>query len=83
MPTVAIVDGIRILFYADEHPPPHFHAAFAEFTAQIAIEDLRVLAGSLPPAKLAAVRAWAETRRDVLRRTWDVTIAHEKPEKIK
>ncbi len=83
MPTVAIVEGVRIRFYADEHPPPHFHAVFAEFTAQIAIEDLRVLRGSLPPAKLMVVRAWAETRRDVLKRTWDMTIAQEKPEKVK
>jgi hypothetical protein len=83
MPTVAIVEGVRIRFYADEHPPPHFHAVFAEFTAQITIEDLRVLKGSLPPAKLAIVRAWAETRRDVLRRTWNVAIAQEKPEKIR
>ena len=83
MPRVAIVDGVRIRFYADEHPPAHFHAAYAEFTAQIAIDDLSVLKGSLPPAKLATVRAWAKTRRDVLKRTWDVTIAQGKPEKIK
>ncbi len=82
MPTVAIVEGVRIRFYADEHPPPHFHAVFAEFTAQIEIEDLRVLKGSLPPAKLADVRTWAETRHDVLRRTWDMTVAQGKPEKI-
>jgi Domain of unknown function (DUF4160) len=83
MPTVAIVEGVRIRFYADEHPPPHFHAAYAEFTAQIVIEDLSVLNGSLPPAKLATVRAWAKTRREVLKRTWNVTIAQEKPEKIR
>jgi hypothetical protein len=28
MPTVAIVDGVKIQFYFDEHPPPHFHAVF-------------------------------------------------------
>jgi hypothetical protein len=26
MPVVAIVDGVKIEFYPDEHPPPHFHA---------------------------------------------------------
>ena len=35
MPVVAIVDGVKIEFYPDEHPPPHFHARFAEFVAQI------------------------------------------------
>jgi hypothetical protein len=31
--TVAIIDGVRIEFYFDEHPPPHFHARYAEFIA--------------------------------------------------
>ena len=34
MPVVAIVDGVKIEFYPDEHPPPHFHARYAEFVAQ-------------------------------------------------
>jgi hypothetical protein len=33
MPTVAIADGIKIQFYFNEHPQPHFHAAFAESVA--------------------------------------------------
>jgi len=34
---VAIVDAVKIEFYPDEHPPPHFHARYAEFVAQIEI----------------------------------------------
>ena len=34
MPTVAIIAGVKIQFYPDEHPPPHFHARIAEFVAQ-------------------------------------------------
>ncbi len=82
MPTVAIVDGVRIRLYANEHPPPHFHAVFAEFSAQIEIEGLRVLNGSLPPAKLAVVLSWARMRQDALRRAWETVIAGAKPEKI-
>jgi len=48
MPVVAIVDGVKIEFYPDEHPPPHFHARYAEFVAQIEIRTSRVLRGSLP-----------------------------------
>jgi Domain of unknown function (DUF4160) len=40
MPTVAVVDGVKIQFFAQEHPPPHFHAVFAEHRAQI---DIRFL----------------------------------------
>ncbi len=35
VPVVAIVDGVKIEFYPDEHPPPHFHARYAEFVAQM------------------------------------------------
>ena len=31
MPTVAIVEAVKIQFFAREHPPPHFHAVFAEY----------------------------------------------------
>jgi hypothetical protein len=33
VPTVAIVEGVKVQFYAQEHPPPHFHAVFAEYRA--------------------------------------------------
>jgi hypothetical protein len=82
VPTVAIVEGVRIRLYADEHPLPHFHAAYAEFSAQIEISSLRVMNGGLPPAKLSAVLSWAMVRQNVLKRTWDIVTAGEKPEKI-
>ena len=47
MPTVAMVDGIKIEFYHEDHPPPHFHAIIAEFDAQIDIETLEVVRGIL------------------------------------
>ncbi len=83
MPTVAIVEGVKIQLFAQEHPPPHFHAVFAEYRAQIEIGSLRVLRGRLPPAKLAAVVSWAETRREALMREWDRVLAKQKPEKIR
>jgi Domain of unknown function (DUF4160) len=54
VPVVAIVDGVKIEFYPDEHPPPHFHARFAEFVAQIEIRTNKVLQQGL--ARLAASR---------------------------
>jgi hypothetical protein len=82
VPTVAIVEAVKIQFFAREHPPMHFHAVFAEHRAQIDIASLRVLRGSLPHAKLAIVISSAEPRRERLRRTWDAVLAKEKPEKI-
>jgi hypothetical protein len=83
MPVVAIVEGVKIRFYADEHPPPHFHAVLAEYRAQISIRPLRILRGSLPPAKLSIVMSWAEPRAEVLLNTWYTVLAKKKPEKIK
>jgi hypothetical protein len=83
MPTVAIVDGVKIQFYPLEHPPPHFHIVFAEYRAQIAIDPPRLLRGNFPPAKLAVVLSWAESRRKILKDTWDVVLAKRKPEKIR
>jgi hypothetical protein len=58
MPTVAIVDGIKIQFYHDEHPPIHFHAEFAEHQAMIGIDSMKVLKGYLPRPQLRKVVAW-------------------------
>ena len=82
MPTVATVEGVKIQFFASEHPPPHFHAVFAEYRAQIEISSLRILKGSLPRAKLSAVLSWAEPRRQALRHVWDLAVTKRKPEKM-
>lgn len=66
MPTVAIVEGVKIQFFAREHPPPHFHAVIAEYRAQIEISTLQVMRGRLPPAKFKAVISWAELRQEAL-----------------
>ncbi len=82
MPTVAVFDGVKIQFYAAEHPPPHFHAIHAEHRVQIAIDPLRVLNGDLPPAKLSAVLSWARPRRAALLAAWDAMQAKRRPERI-
>ena len=46
MPTVAIVDGVRIIFYWNEHPPPHFHVEFAEHKGQVSIVTMELMQGS-------------------------------------
>jgi hypothetical protein len=65
--TVAVVDGVKIMLYANEHPPPHFHAKFAEFHAVIDIDKLAIVRGSLPSSKSNAVIRWASGRREALR----------------
>ena len=78
MPVVAIVDGVKIMFYANEHPPAHFHAKIAEFQAVVDIDSVTIVAGRLPPAQTRSVLAWAASRQDRLRQTFVSAMAHER-----
>jgi hypothetical protein len=40
MPQVSRFFGIIISMFYDEHNPPHFHAQYGEYEAEIAINDL-------------------------------------------
>jgi len=82
MPTVANVEGVKIQFFAREHPPPHFHAVIAEYRAQIDIASLAVIRGQLPPAKLRTVVSWATARQVALMNTWNAVQAKQPPERI-
>jgi hypothetical protein len=82
MPTVAIVDGVKIQFYPRDHPPPHFHAEFAEYRAIFEIHSLRMIAGTLPEAKRRAVRAWASTRKQVLLATFVKAISKQRLDQV-
>jgi len=71
MPTIAIGDGVRIMIHLKDHLPPHLHAMFAGFEAQISIATGHVLHGSLPRAKLNAVERWLDAHRDQVAYIWD------------
>ena len=70
MPTVAIVDGMKILIYSNEHGVPHFHIIYAEHRAVITIDTLKVLEGDLPKTKLRTILDWASSRREQLLLQW-------------
>jgi len=40
MPTIAIVDGVKIQMFYDDHAPPHFHAVLGGEEAWIVIRTL-------------------------------------------
>jgi Domain of unknown function (DUF4160) len=48
VPRISSFYGIVIAMYYRDHHPPHFHAIYAEYEAQIVIETLEPLAGELP-----------------------------------
>jgi Domain of unknown function (DUF4160) len=57
--------------YFGDHVPPHFHADYGEFSAQIRIMDFGVEAGYLPPKALALVIEWASIHREELMKNWN------------
>jgi hypothetical protein len=82
MPVVARFDGIKIQFYNDEHPPPHFHAEYAEHVAMIDIDTLAIMQGHLPRPQYRKVVAWAETRKGALLLAWVTSLSDLNPGKI-
>jgi hypothetical protein len=70
VPKISEFFGIAIYMYFADHPPPHFHARYAEFEALIRIDDFRVLRGSLPPRVFGLVVEWATMHQDELRDAW-------------
>ena len=71
MPQVSRFFGIIISMFYDEHNPPHFHATYGEFNAEIGINDLNVLIGKLPSRALGLVIEWASIHQTELLENWN------------
>jgi hypothetical protein len=82
MPTIAIVAGVKIMVYYNDHLPPHFHANFADYKSQISMNDGRLLEGKLPPSKLATIEKWTIDHREELLQCWIKAQNHENPGKV-
>ena len=70
MPEISRFYGIVIKMYFGDHPPPHFHAEYAEDTAVVDIRTLSIISGSLPPRATGLVAEWALLHRDELLELW-------------
>ncbi len=66
MPTLKIIDSIKIDIYSREHPPPHFHAIYAEYEELIEIRTLSTYVGNLPKVQRNKVIEWAKTKQEYL-----------------
>jgi hypothetical protein len=82
MPTLSVFYGIVIQMFWREHPPPHFHALYGEYEAQIDLRDLRVIRGALPRRATALVLEWAEEHRDELMEDWNLCSQLQTPRPI-
>lgn len=70
MPEISRFYGILIKMYFGDHVPPHYHAEYGEYAAQIGIQNFEVIRGSLPPKALALVMEWAAIHQEELMENW-------------
>jgi hypothetical protein len=82
MPWISTFYGILIQMFWRDHTPPHFHALYAEFEAQIDIRTLEVIEGRLPKRALALVLEWASDHRSELMEDWELCARMQTPKKI-
>jgi hypothetical protein len=77
VPRISSFYGIAIYMYVGrEHPPPHFHALYGEFEAQVTF-DGEILAGSLPRRAAGLVAEWARRHGAELDANWERAMARE------
>ena len=72
MPEISRFLGIIIRMFYNEHNPPHFHAYYNEFKAEISIETLEIIAGKLPNRVYKLVIEWAIDHKDELKTDWEL-----------
>ena len=70
MPTLAIIDGITILMWPNDHNPPHFHVRHAEKTGKFDIGTGRMIKGTLDRKTVKKVQAWTISNQAMLLQAW-------------
>ena len=77
MPRIAEFYGIVIYMYFSDHAPPHFHAIYGQFEAEVEIATGAIIKGRLPRRARSMVKAWARRYRPELEENWRAARAHE------
>jgi hypothetical protein len=82
MPEISRFLGVVVHMYLLDHPPPHFHARYGDWSSQVGIAPARLLRGRLPPRVLALVVEWATLHEAELEANWRRLQTDEPPRKI-
>jgi hypothetical protein len=65
------IGKVIITVYANDHLPPHFHAVHPDFEAQIEIDTLAILRGSLSLSARKPILEWANSNIVRIRTEWN------------
>jgi hypothetical protein len=82
MPTLSIFYGIVIQMFWRDHAPPHLHAVYNEYEAEIDIRTLRLIKGYLPRHALALTLKWARLHQSELSEAWSACSRKTSPKRI-
>ena len=85
MPEIARFFGVVVRMYVEaghSHHRPHFHAYYQDAVGVYAIDNVDLIAGSLPRRQQRLVLAWAELHQEELRSNWQLLQAGRRPFKI-
>jgi len=70
--------AIKMFFKdTDNHKEPHFHIATAGEAVSVAIEDFRILKGSMRPKDLKKGLGWASDNIALIRMKWNEFNPHQ------
>jgi hypothetical protein len=70
--TVGSIKGLKVLIFADEHPPPHFCVEFQGQSASFAIEDCQRLPGNKGLERFERnIKKWWQENRTRLIQRWN------------
>ena len=69
------IDGMKIVIYSNEHPPPHFHVVAGGDQASFTLDECKLLAGNLPAKQRRKIEYWFHemNAKSALIEIWDKT----------
>ncbi len=68
--------------YFDDHNPPHFHAKYNEYEAQVDIASGAIIKGKLPKTAQKMVEEWRAMHAEALQCNWERAKALQLPQPI-
>jgi len=71
MGTVHRLGKLRIVVYAGDHAPPHFHIQGPGYALVVDIESMEIIAGSAQARGYDEAMRWAVENRATIRAAWD------------
>ena len=71
MPTIAVIDGIVILMYWNDHAPPHFHVRKDGMKGKFEFATGQMLSGQLDRRTQRKVQLWTSLNQELLTQAWN------------